>query len=145
MEERTTWSRANSNGKSRIEIDESKIIGNSNTVIWMFGSIDRFNKDVRIFCIMSDRTKEKLLPILKDIVNTNAENDETRKRIYSYSISTYQKEDFENLGFKLNKVNHSVWLGVGMFHTNTVEGLWGQIKRLPNNFSGLNFNILEKV
>ena len=27
----------------------------------------------------------------------------------------------------------------------TVEGLWGQIKRLSNNFSGLYFNILENV
>ena len=111
----------------------------------MFGLIDRFNKDARIFCIMSDRTKEKLLPIVKDNVYTNDENEETRTRIYSDSFATYQPDDFENMGFKLNKVNHSVWFGVGLFHTNTVEGLWGQIKRLSNNFSGLNFNILENV
>lgn len=85
------------NGKSRIEIDESKIIGNSNTVIWMFGLIVRFNKDARIFCIIWDRTKEKLLPIVKDNVYTNDENDETRTRIYSDYFATYQTEDFENM------------------------------------------------
>lgn len=46
-------------GKSRIEIEEFKIICNSTTAIWRFGLIDRFNKDTRIFCIMSNRTKEK--------------------------------------------------------------------------------------
>ena len=45
------------NGKFCIEIDESKIIGNSNMIIWMFGLIDRFNKDTRIFCILSNRAK----------------------------------------------------------------------------------------
>ena len=49
------------------------------------------------------------------------------------------------MGFKLNKVNHSIWFGTGLFHTNTIEGLQGQIKRLSNNFTGLNFNILENV
>ena len=133
------------NGKSRIEIDESKVIGNSNSIIWMFGLIDRYNKDARIFCVMSNRTKEKLLPIVKDNVYTNDMDDETKTRIYSDSFAAYQEEDFENMGFKLNKVNHSVWFGIGLFHTNTVEGLWGQIKRLSNNFAGLNFSILENI
>ena len=42
-------------------------------------------------------------------------------------------------------MNHSVWFGIGLFHTNTVEGLWSQIKRLSNNFAGLNFSILENI
>ena len=29
-------------------------------------------------------------------------------------------------------------------HTNTVEGLWSQIKRLNNTFSGLNINNIIK-
>ena len=36
-----------------------------------------------------------------------------------------------------------VWQG--LFHTNTVEGLWSQIKRLSNDFSGINFNVLENL
>ena len=111
----------------------------------MFGLIDRYNKDARVFCVMSNRTKEKLLPIVRDNVYTNDMNDETKTRIYSDSFATYQEEDFENLGYKLNKVNHSVWFGIGLFHTNTVEGLWDQIKGLSNNFAGLNFSILENI
>ena len=133
------------NGKSRIEIDESKIIGNSNNIIWIFGIIDRSNKDASIFCVISDRTKEKLLLIIWDNVYTNDEEDESRTRIYSDYFASYQTNDFENMGFKLNKVNRSVWLGAGHFHTNNIEGLWGQIKRILNNFLGLNFTILANV
>ena len=45
----------------------------------------------------------------------------------------------------LHRVNHSVWFGQDLFHTNTVEGLWSQIKRLSNNFSGLTLNMIEKM
>ena len=77
------------NRKSRIEIDESKVIGNSNSIIWMFGLIDRYNKDARVFCVMSNRTKEKLLPIVRNNVYTNDMNDETKTRIYSDSFAAY--------------------------------------------------------
>jgi len=49
------------------------------------------------------------------------------------------------MGCILHRVNHSVWFGQGLFHTNTVEGLWSQIKRLSNNFSGLTLNMIEKM
>ena len=45
----------------------------------------------------------------------------------------------------LLRVNHSVWFGQDLFHTNTVEGLWSQFKRLSNNFSGLTLNMIEKM
>ena len=32
-----------------------------------------------------------------------------------------------------------------MFHTNTIEGLWSQIKRLSNNFSGITINLIDKL
>ena len=35
-------------GVAHIEIDESKIIGNSEKVLWMFGMIDRADKEARI-------------------------------------------------------------------------------------------------
>ena len=32
-----------------------------------------------------------------------------------------------------------------MFHTNSIEGLWSCIKRISNNFAGINFKILEDL
>jgi hypothetical protein len=145
-------------GVSRIEIDESKIVGNQNKVFWMFGIIDRFDKECRIFCVKDNRTKETLLPLVKDNVwttddikindyNSDQEIHEScfSTRIYSDCFSSYQKEDFKELGFVLHRVNHSVWFGRGMFHTNTIEGLWSQIKRLSNDFSGITINLIDKL
>ena len=42
-------------------------------------------------------------------------------------------------------MNHSIWFGRGHFHTNTIEGLWSKIKRLSNNFAGLNFALLNTI
>ena len=39
----------------------------------------------------------------------------------------------------MHKVKHSVFFGSGLFHTNTIEGLWDSIKRLSYDFEGLNF------
>ena len=50
-------------GVPRVEIDESKIIGNSEKVYYMFGIIDRSNKNCRVFCVMDNRSRESLLPI----------------------------------------------------------------------------------
>ena len=49
------------------------------------------------------------------------------------------------MGFILHKVNHSICLGKGSFHTNTIEGGWTKIKSFTNNFSGLNGNIINKL
>ena len=41
---------------------------------------------------------------------------------YNYEyFQTYQINDFNNLGYKLYKVNHSVLFGKGHFHTNSIE------------------------
>ena len=45
-------------GVSHIEIHESKLIGNSDKIIWMFGMIDRFDKEAQIYCVMEDRNQE---------------------------------------------------------------------------------------
>ena len=47
------------------------------------------------------------------------------------------------MGYILKRVNHSVWFGYGIFHTNNVESLWGQIKRYSNNFSGISIESLK--
>lgn len=85
------------NGKSRIEIDKSEIIGNSNDAIWIFWLIDRSNKDVLIFCLISDRSKEKTLPYIKENVYTNDEDEETRISIY---LDSFANKKGKNLGKK---------------------------------------------
>ena len=37
----------------------------------------------------------------------------------------------------LKRINHSVWFGFGLFHSNNIESLCGQLKRYTNNFSGI--------
>ena len=49
------------------------------------------------------------------------------------------------MGYILHRANHSVWFGQGLFHINNIEGLWSQIKRLSNNFSGLTINQHENM
>ena len=82
---------------------------------------------------MNDNTCNRLLGIIKNNVYTfnNGDNDDMKTHIYSGSFASYQIRDFEALGYKLNKVNHSVWFSQGLFHTNNVKGLWSAKK----NFS----------
>ena len=65
----------------------------------MFGIYDRGSKEVRIFFVDNNRTKEALLPIIKENINTYSNhiwnnvdiNPETPvTKIYSDSFSTYQ-------------------------------------------------------
>ena len=55
----------NDRGKSYCEIDESKIINYNNETRWMFGIYDRGTKEIRIFFVDNNRTKETLLPLIK--------------------------------------------------------------------------------
>ena len=66
-------------------------------------------------------------------------------KIYSDCFSSSQKDDFKELGFVLHRVNHSVQFGRGMFHTNIIEGLYSQIKRIKNDFSGIKINLIDKL
>ena len=36
------------------------------------------------------------------------------------------------------------FFGTGNFHTNTIEGVWSSIKRITNNFNGMNGSIYNK-
>lgn len=60
----------------------------------------------------------------------------------SYQIIS-KLQDFNNMGYKLYKINHSVWFGSGHFHTNSIEGTWSKLKRLTRHFNGLNGNIFN--
>ena len=137
-------------GFSVFEIDERKIIGNNDIMYWMLGIIDRISKEARIFCVLNNRTADNLMTIIKNnIVTTNNINinieDDSNKipLIYSVSFTTHQPNNFRQNGYIWKRVNHSVWFGYGNFHTNNIEGLWSQIKRLSNNFSGISINSLQ--
>lgn len=138
-------------GYASIEIDESKIIGNNNDIFWMFSMISRETKEARIFCVLNNRTKNNLLPIIQNNVVTAIDEDENmplelsvKTRIYSDCYSSYQVEDFKHLGYVLKRINHSVWFGYGLFHTNTIEGLWSKIKKYSGDFSGISIDNLKK-
>ena len=138
------------NGYISCEIDESEIIGNQNVIYWMFGIIDRGTKEARVFCVLNNRTKENLLPLVKNNIITDENNNEemsedetVQTRIYSDCFSSYQVDDFNEMGYILKRINHSVWFGIGLFHTNNIESLWGQIKRYTNNFSGISIESLN--
>ena len=93
--------------------------------------------------------EEKLpFPLIKKNVNTIAPingNNEFTTRVFSDYFSSYRESDFIGINYILHRVNHSVWFGQGMFHTNTVEGLWSCIKRISNGFSGINFGLLSDL
>ena len=58
-------------GVSLIEIEESKIIGNSDKNIWIFWMIDCFYKEARIYLVMEDKT---LFSLVKNNVYTINDN-----------------------------------------------------------------------
>ena len=115
----------------------------------MFGIIDRIPKEARIFCVLNNRTADNLMRIIINNIattnNINLEDDYNEiPLIYSDSFTAYQPNNFRQYGYILKRVNHSVWFGYGYFHTNNIEGLWSQIKRLSNNFSEISINSLQE-
>lgn len=83
----------------------------------MRGLIDRGTKEVRIFYINNDRTKDKILPIViknvysynRRVINNIDPNENfPSTRIYTNCFSVYQENDFNRLGYILYCVNHSV-------------------------------------
>lgn len=141
-------------GKSKIEIDESKFITYGGTVRWMFILVDRPKYDIRIFYAIDNRQKETLLPIVEQNVytfpnrvynNENGNNINLPTRSYSDCFQSYQETDFNQLGFKLHRINHSLWFVQGSFHTNTIEGVWSKLKRLTNNFYDITGFMLDKL
>ena len=140
-------------GYSSVEIDESKIISSGNLIFWMFGVIDRNTKEARVRCVLNNRTKENLLPLIEKYVNTNdiyeednvSEDLSIKTRVFSDCFSSYRVSDFKELGFILKRINHSISFGAGYLHTNTIESLWHQIKTITNNFSGLSIEKLKTM
>ena len=111
------------NGLARVEIDVSEIIGNHNKILCMFDMIDREDKEARVFFLINNRTKENLLPIIKENIysyneSDNEENEDSdeninldisvKTRICSDRFSVYQANDFKDICYILHLVNHSV-------------------------------------
>ena len=93
---------------------------------------------------MNDRHKEKLLTYAKNNIYIPGieDNREFVTCIYSNCFSSHRGGDFIHMGYVLHRVNHLVWFGQGKFHTNSIEGLWSSIKRISNNFAGVNLKFL---
>jgi len=90
------------------------------------------------------------LPIIQINVVSNDDDDDNlpesfsiKTRVYSDSFTSYQVNDFKRLGFILKKFSHSVWFGYGLFHTNTLESLWSQIKTYTHNFTRISIENLN--
>ena len=72
----------------------------------MFGIIDRGTKEARVFCVLNNRTKENLLPLVKNNVITDENNNEEmsedeniQTRIYSDCFASYQTNRFRENGY----------------------------------------------
>ena len=52
-------------GKTRIEIDEFKVIKLGQNTRWIFGMVDRNKYDIHFFFANDNRQDETLLPIIK--------------------------------------------------------------------------------
>ena len=135
-------------GYATIEIDELEIIGNNETIYWMLGFIDRQTKDARIYCVLNNRTKESLLPTIKDNILTININKwllmvKTNK-IQHQNLCVFQVDGFAEMGLILKGVNHSVWFCRGSFHTNDIEGFLSRIKKIQNNFSDISIELIKR-
>ena len=80
------------------------------------------------FVFWKNRTKQNLLSIIRNNVLTNdieedeynSINETTKTRIYSDCFQSYQPKDFEEMGYILRRINHSMWLDFGLMHTNSI-------------------------
>ena len=64
MEGNTFGTEPDNTDINRMEIDENAIIGKEQKAIWMFGLVDRVDKNPKLLYVMTDRGKEKLLPLV---------------------------------------------------------------------------------
>ena len=93
--------------------------------------IARNTKEAPVSCALDNSKKENLLPFIKKDAFTNDINEEDdskdlslKTRVFSDCFSSYRVSDFNELGFILKRVNHSIRFGAGYLRTNTIESLW---------------------
>ena len=114
----------------------------------MFGIVDRATYEIKVFLLITKTKRNSIAYSKKNIYsickmihdNKDINHVMVATKIYTDCWQSYQGKDFNEMGFILHKVNHSICLGKGSFHINTIEGGWFKI----NNFSGLNGNVINK-
>ena len=100
---------------------------------------------------MNNQTKEKLLPLVEKYIYINDINEEgddiedlsLKTLLFSVCFRSYRFTDFNDMGFILKRVNHSIWFRAGNLHTNTIESLCHQIKLITKDFSVLSIEKLN--
>ena len=128
---------------SIVEIDESMFgkkrkynRGRSRKQCWVFGMVERGSDNV-LLKVVENRKKETLLPIITTHVNQSA-------KIYHDDWAAYRKLDI--VGFKHGTVKHNVqFVSDTGVCTNTIEGLWGNVKGKIKGMHGLRQNKLQVV
>ena len=89
----------------------------------------------------NDRIKELCKKNIQVILLGNKTDLEDKRKIPAEEGAKFCLEN----GYILKRVNLCVWFGYENFHTNNVEGLWSQLKRITNNFSGISINSIGKL
>ena len=62
-----------------------------------------------------------------------------------HDLEHIQERVFKEKGFLLKKMNHSVWFRYDDFHTNSIEGLWPQLKRVSHYYTGISVTKLKET
>ena len=104
----------------------------------MFGLIDRFTREARVYCILENRTIQNILPIIKNNVMTNEiegdeynnTNESSKTRIYIDCFQSYQPRDFKEMVYILNRINRCIWFGFSLMQTISIEVLWSKLKKI---------------
>ncbi len=118
------------NGKSQLELDESKVIKLNKETWWMFCIYDRAQYDIRIFYVNNNRTRGTLMPIIINNVytvpniiynNKDDNNNDPATRIFLDCYSAYKEFDFNRKGFILHKVNYLISFGYDSLNTNSMK------------------------
>ena len=93
--EKKIFRRGNINRTStKIEINESKIIGYGNTVYYIFDMIKRSDKNCRVFCVMGNHSKESLLPIIKNNAATVMDINNNMFSMHTKSVLSEKSKTF---------------------------------------------------
>ena len=84
-----------SNGYGTVEFEESEIIGNQEYIYWMLGLIDKFTREARVFCVLENRNKENIIPIIKDnFLTNNIKLMKLQKQEFIRFFPSYQPREF---------------------------------------------------
>lgn len=124
-----------------IEIDESLFgkkrkynVGKITRQCWVFGLTQRNTRKV-FFTIVNRRTKKVLIPIIQKHVSRGS-------TIYHDDWAAYKK--LEDYGFLHGTVNHSrEFVSRQGVCTNTIEGLWGDVKLRLRSMHGVCMDDLQ--